>query len=1344
MRGMCKNFNRRTVRVALATCALWVFAARAVEVADMPDAVPGLEVSAEVVFDAVPKDGITFIGNEAWSLMYQPWQGQGSFAFQVGSQWYNTALAEQPIETGKVYRVTGSWDGAVIRVALEGGKEGRQIRRDPMPPVRKPTVMWPFAGTVKAYSAKVVAKPIVHLFDLKSKDLLPRAGKPFTLTGEAFSGGTSVADAVLVAEVKTPGASVTPARLPLGKRFAGTVPCEWTVEAGTNGEVVVDFRVEADGRTLCAETKDVVVMPAEDPDFSAAKWNPPERPTRTFYVDALAGDDARDGLSPQSAWKTLGRVRGRVLGPGERLLLRRGSVFNEELEIGACGAADNWASVGAYGTGARPTIRRDRMFDQRCLLVTNAAYFAVRDLVVCNAGKGLCIENPPGVGGHVLVENCLAHHVEGSYRWNAHGIPEWRDLSAPKDGGVGAIALTGMRHLVFRDCETYQNSWGFNVKGDDLWIGRIYTHDNASPNTSPHPMITGTKRAWYIDSVLDASGWNASAGTMGIMLCVNRGFVIRGVHFLNMPDSASWDEGGVDFESGGEGILVDRCTFRRNAGAAIEVLGLYTPQARNLHFRECRFDRNNWANNLGPSEIYIHGAQEKSIDCSCGLIERCGYVLEPGIAFYTNKSRHSSKAWTLKDNREWPTSEELDRAMPWGDPPTVSAGPEIWTSARTVRLAGAAEAGDRKVDVAWETREGPGEVRFARPSDPKTDATFPCAGDWRVALKADDGKLWRTARTAVHVLPEGSVTMRAWSFAKNHDLEGWTHWNLGTTREVFKGKSAFWDTFANPVHDVVGDYYVVALKSAKGAHLLSPDDLYLSKDGLDRVRIRMQNRTNAAKMRLRYLTTEDADWDDAKSVVFDVTPEDRDERVYEIPLALRGHLKRLRLDFAADGTSVTGTVRIDYVWLGRVSGRTVGVTAVRLPPETVTNGYCSVTAGGKVLDVFALPHPRKYFDYQRESDLRPYGAVFFEVEGETEVAGTFADGKRFSFRARPPFTRVVENGGRHGALVICANPPERDVPDRNDPKVKWFGPGRHRPGEIRLASGETLYLAAGAVVEAPVLAEGKDISVRGRGILSGIPWEWRKGPSQFCWTFHGERISIRDVTLAGAWYWALMLERTKDVTVEGVRILGGKALNDDGVDVCRSENVTIRNAFIRSQDDCIAPKWWCRNLLVENCTLWTDYANVVRLGWECDPQGGPFENLVFRNLTVCHLAMEKRPASHEWFNSAFCLQASNGQTIRDVCFDHVDFTGVEPGDIQFVAYTGPCGPFAGGGRIDRVRLRDFTVPAGAAPMITRYAAHAPGEIGTVTLENVAGRKDPELVNDDGPTEVPKPRKVNAK
>ena len=406
----------------------------------------------------------------------------------------------------------------------------------------------------------------------------------------------------------------------------------------------------------------------------------------------------------------------------------------------------------------------------------------------------------------------------------------------------------------------------------------------------------------------------------------------------------------------------------------------------------------------------------------------------------------------------------------------------------------------------------------------------------------------------------------------------------------------------------------------------------------------------------------------------------------------------------------------------------------RLPPETVTNGFCSVSVGGKALDVFLLPQPEKVFPWQKDERLRPYGAVFFEADDEVEVAGTFASGKSFSFRARPPFTRAVEDGGRHGALVVCANRRETDVPDRNDPKVKWFDPGLHREPEVRLVSGQTLYLAPGAVVESHIIAEGKDISVRGRGIMSGNPWKWNAGPQKQCWLFRGERISIRDVTFAGGWYWSLVLDLTKDVTIDGIRILNGKVLNDDGIDVCRSENVTIRNAFIRTQDDCIAPKWWCRNLLVEDCTFWVDWANAVRIGWECDSGGGAFENLTFRNIDVLHLSMEKRPARHEWFNSCFCIQASNGIRVRNVSFANVNVSAYEPGDILFVAYSGDCGPYKGGGTIDGVALRNFTTPA-EAKMTTRLAAEKPGQIRNVTFDRVSGWTAPELVNADAPSVV---------
>jgi hypothetical protein len=76
-----------------------------------------------------------------------------------------------------------------------------------------------------------------------------------------------------------------------------------------------------------------------------------------YYVDATAGDDRSSGLTPRAAWRTLARVAAAPLGPGDRVLLRRGRAWDEPLVVGASGSADARLAVGAYGEGAPPTVR---------------------------------------------------------------------------------------------------------------------------------------------------------------------------------------------------------------------------------------------------------------------------------------------------------------------------------------------------------------------------------------------------------------------------------------------------------------------------------------------------------------------------------------------------------------------------------------------------------------------------------------------------------------------------------------------------------------------------------------------------------------------------------------------------------------------------------------------------------------------------------------------------------------------------------------------------------------------------------------------------------------------------
>lgn len=58
-------------------------------------------------------------------------------------------------------------------------------------------------------------------------------------------------------------------------------------------------------------------------------------------------------------------------------------------------------------------------------------------------------------------------------------------------------------------------------------------------------------------------------------------------------------------------------------------------------------------------------------------------------------------------------------------------------------------------------------------------------------------------------------------------------------------------------------------------------------------------------------------WKVERSVPFDVVPMDGDDRVYAVPMPAVGGVKQLKVAFA-DGEPVTGTVRLDYIWAGRL------------------------------------------------------------------------------------------------------------------------------------------------------------------------------------------------------------------------------------------------------------------------------------------------------------------------------------------------------------------------------------------------------------------------------------------
>ncbi|MEU0569597.1 right-handed parallel beta-helix repeat-containing protein [Nonomuraea sp. NPDC005983] len=79
----------------------------------------------------------------------------------------------------------------------------------------------------------------------------------------------------------------------------------------------------------------------------------------TYYVDSRSGDDAAAGTSATKPWKSLEKVSGANLKPGDAVSFKRGSRFTGTLTLTADGTASKPIVIQPYGTGPLATISGD-------------------------------------------------------------------------------------------------------------------------------------------------------------------------------------------------------------------------------------------------------------------------------------------------------------------------------------------------------------------------------------------------------------------------------------------------------------------------------------------------------------------------------------------------------------------------------------------------------------------------------------------------------------------------------------------------------------------------------------------------------------------------------------------------------------------------------------------------------------------------------------------------------------------------------------------------------------------------------------------------------------------------
>jgi hypothetical protein len=316
----------------------------------------------------------------------------------------------------------------------------------------------------------------------------------------------------------------------------------------------------------------------------------------------------------------------------------------------------------------------------------------------------------------------------------------------------------------------------------------------------------------------------------------------------------------------------------------------------------------------------------------------------------------------------------------------------------------------------------------------------------------------------------------------------------------------------------------------------------------------------------------------------------------------------------------------------------------------------------------------------------------------------------------------VEPDGKKGPLLLFANPLEKEVTKPGDEGVVYFGPGVHKPEKIILHSNQTLYLAGGAVVKAEVLAEGTNIRIRGRGILDGSDWQWRKGPvGNLIAIRNSTDVEVSDITLRGSSHWTIVPRNSQRVTVRNVKLCNSRVQNDDGINPCNSQDVLITDCFIRSDDDCVALKGLdfsgsnstggtsnVERITVENSILWCDRARIFLLGHES--RAAFMRNVTLRNLDIVHFSM-----------TAFLLEPGEDMRLEDITIEDIRIHGegqsqlirLRPVVNQYMRKKVP-------GFIRKVRFRNVTVEGQSGDYLVQIeGADDEHDVRDVTFENVS-------------------------
>jgi len=310
-----------------------------------------------------------------------------------------------------------------------------------------------------------------------------------------------------------------------------------------------------------------------------------------YYVDA-AGSDSNSGKSTSSPWRTIAKVNSYTgFAAGDRILLKRGQTWREQLIVPKSGTSSSPIVFGTYGTGNKPMLKGSA-------LVTNwvgagttnkwkASLSSVPNQVFFNGVRGTKKSGLSSVSGSLqwYWASGVLYVYATSDPDSAYTGPGIEASIRPSTRSYGIIHMAGREYVRVEDIDVSQSaSFGIYIKPSGRYItirGCDVGHSLDGGIVAPLSSGVAVTQITIENCLVHHNNGGFKEGEPGVatyhegltMEGVD-GFTIRGCQvFSNYME-------GVNFKRGAKNGIIENCLLYSNA-----LINQYMEGATNIQVR---------------------------------------------------------------------------------------------------------------------------------------------------------------------------------------------------------------------------------------------------------------------------------------------------------------------------------------------------------------------------------------------------------------------------------------------------------------------------------------------------------------------------------------------------------------------------------------------------------------------------------------------------------------------------------------------------------------------------------------------------------------------------------------